>query len=136
MRVAGLRAEPLMANRMSGKIIGKTISARWRVVRTTARRATANVCSSSPAPWVAPLSGRGGGVSATSTATSPPAPAGGLDRRLGDRAVTGTLELPAGLGQEHVVERGLMELQGLEPQVGAVEESHDLGQLALAAGEL
>ena len=41
MCVAGLSAEPLIANRISGKSIGKITSARWRSVRSTARRPTA-----------------------------------------------------------------------------------------------
>src|SRR5690348_7347850 len=115
MRVAELRADPLMANKMRGKIMGKTRSAFWRSVRTTARRATARVCSMNRGALGA-LSPPGG-LSAMSAATSPPLSPVLLGRDLETRAVTRALELTAGLGQEHVVERRLMELERLHLQI-------------------
>src|SRR5262245_5310198 len=50
--------------------------------------------------------------------------------------VTGSLELAARLGQEYVVERRLVQLQRLDPQVVAVEQADDLRELRLSAGQL
>src|SRR5436305_13836580 len=107
MWVAALNAEPLMANRISGKIIGKKRSARWRRVRITARWATASVCSTVPASRSghAPIR-----PAVASTATSPP-PAAALDGLLRELDLPCSLQLPARLGQEDVVQRRLMEMQ-------------------------
>ena len=98
--VAGLSAEPLIANRINGKIIGKMSSDRCRTVRTTDRRATASVCSTRPAH------ARAGRDMRRQSALNRHAASA---RRLlpglvvYGAAVTRSLELTAGLGQEHVV---------------------------------
>src|SRR5436305_502057 len=136
MRVAGASAEPLIANRINGKIIGKTSSARCRSVRTTARRATASVCSprlvpceDRPAPGERPM--------LSSTATPPsPAAAARADRLCDESTFARPFELAARLGEEHVVERWLMELERLHAKVGLVEDPDDLGQLGLSPRQL
>src|SRR5438105_2320299 len=113
MRVAGLSAEPLIANRISGKIMGKIISARWRRVRVIERRATARICSnrSDRTPSAPPCS-----PGARALAPTPPPAQCACLHRL-SFPVARALELATGLGQEHIVQRGLMELQQLDMQV-------------------
>src|ERR1700735_2196128 len=134
MCVAGLSAEPLIANRINGKTIGKITRPRWRTVRRTARRPRAMLCSAKLAPRAELAVPRA--LPVVSTATSPPAAPvrllGGLSRWLAFRS----LQLSTGLRQEHVVERGLMELEGLDMQIRPIENPDDLGQLGLAARQL
>src|SRR5436309_3639681 len=134
MWVAELSAEPLMANRISGKTIGKTMSARWRSVRTADRRATAKVCSTTPAPRGSRTCA--GGPRTASTATSTPAAAFRLLLLLIHGSVARTLKLAPRLGQEDVIQRGLVQLQRFNAQPRLVEESHHVGQLALAGRKL
>src|ERR1700729_4275944 len=134
MCVAGLSAEPLIANRINGKTIGKITRPRWRTVRSTARRPRAMLCSAKLAPRVELAAPRA--LPVVSTATSPPAAPARLLRGLSHGPAPRSLQLATGLCQEHVVERGLMELEGLDVQIGAIENPHDLGQFGLAARQL
>src|SRR5581483_4662585 len=129
-----------MAKRISGNTMGKTNSARWREVRTIARRATASVCSRNLGPDETPREPRGSTARSTAT-SSPSTPSrGGIELgsigacalELGARA----LQLASRLGQEYVVERRLVKLERLNLEIGVVEDPHDLGQLGLAAREL
>jgi hypothetical protein len=70
MRVAELSDEPLIANRISGNSIGKMTRPRWRMVRTSERRAIARICSVRLVPIT---SGCDEWARLKSTATSPPA---------------------------------------------------------------
>ena len=79
----------------------------------TARRATARVCSARPELGRRPADARGerslNGHDGASACREPAAGAGACSARGLARA----LELAAGLGEEHVVERGLVELERL-----------------------
>src|SRR5579862_9432063 len=121
MCVAEESALPLIAKRINGNRIGKTSSARWRSVRRTDRRATAQNCSRRP------------GAVARSAATSAP---GAVARHvLLVRACGGALELAAGLGEEDIVERRLVQVQRGDMHAGLVEHAHELGELRLALGQ-
>src|SRR5437588_7066952 len=101
MRVAGLSADPLMANRIRGKTIGKITRPRWRTVRSTARRPRAMLCAAKLASRAQPAALRA--LPVVSTATSPPAAPAGLLGGLSHARAFRALQLSTGLCQEHVV---------------------------------
>src|SRR5947209_14119383 len=124
-----------MANRISGNRMGKISSARWRRVRSIERWATTPTC------WARPDPGAAGPSTATAaSATTAPASAAWSRRGLLGPGrpvhVAGALELASRLGQEHVIQRGLMQMQRLDVQVGLIERPNHLGQLGLSLGQL
>src|SRR5688572_11044778 len=104
--------DALIANRMTGKRNGKISCAGWRTTRRNARRPSTETCSNMPG-WATPS---GAALLAVI----------GLARAF---------QLAAGLGEEDVVERGLVHLQLGELHSGAVERPDHVGELGVAVGQ-
>src|SRR6266545_896196 len=114
-RVAASSPPALTARSRSGKTSGKTMLAGCRTVRTTERCARVRT-------WPA--------KTLLIERRSRP-----LERQLGRGSLFLLVPRPfqraAGLGEEDVVERGLVELEMLDLEVFGVEGAHDLGQIGL-----
>src|ERR1700694_5276521 len=111
---------------MSGNRMGKMSRPRCRAVRVIERRATAPTWASSP-----------GAPTASASTASPAILRPRLRLRLRPVLLgSGTLELAPGLGEEDIIQGGLMQLQGGEMEVCLVEHAKDVGELRLAAGQL
>ena len=102
--VSALRPPEFTASSSSGKSSGQITFAGWRRVRSTERRAS---CSD---------------LVGEAVAHRPMA-------RLAVAVRPGALERVTGLGEEDVVERGLVELQVLDLEPLGVERAHDLGKV-------
>ena len=98
------------ASRSSGKTSGATTFAGWRSVRTTERRA-------SWPTWSAKRVAHAGSSASSASLSS---------------SLAGALERAAGLREEDVVERRLVQLQLLDLDALGVERAHDLGEVGLA----
>src|SRR5215218_7590116 len=94
--------DALIANRITGKMKGKTSCPGWRMTRRKARRPSTATCSSIP--------GRA-------------TPAAALAAGIVTRRRCSALELAAGLRQEDVVERRFVQLQLGELHAGLVERA-------------
>ena len=131
MFVADFRPLAFTASMNSGKIIDGTICAGWRIVLSTERRA-------STPTWVPRVTGRGGrarpGSAAAVALMRAPARARPRAGRAGP-AAPGALERAAGLREEDVVERRLVQPQVGDLQALGVERADDVGERLLGLAQ-
>src|SRR5207248_534304 len=111
-RVSALSPPALTASSSIGNSSGEITFAGWRAVRTTERRANRKTWSAN-----AFTSGRFHGQPAARSLFF---------------LLCGSLERPAGLGEEDVVQRRLVQLQVLDLEVLRVERANEPGQVGLA----
>src|SRR4051812_28307536 len=119
-RVSAFRPPEFTASSSIGKRSGATTFAGWRTVRTTERRASRKT-------WSAKTLIQAGPASDASRRLCGEVAAGELGLFL-----VGTFERAAGLRQEDIVERRLMELQVRDLDCGGVERPHDVGEVGVA----
>src|SRR5918995_1086888 len=121
MLVAASSPEALIASRKSGKTSGGTMMIGWRAVRNSDRHARYFVWVGSRALAVEP--------------DIEDLRRHGLANRLAGLLLTGSLQRTTGLGQEHVVEAGSVELEVGDLDPLAVETADDFGELLGAVGQ-